>query len=123
MKVIITESQLNMAKHHDKFINYMVKNTKIFNFRVSPITDFRYVGNILYPYNDNIYDISFHNDSRRFTFTMPPKTHMNKFTKLIGVDYHENPQEFNYIYDEYSNRIKSELKQKIKKFLNENIDQ
>lgn len=122
MKVILTERQydeLNL-KIIDKFLDMLVKQTRIFGGRKYDYRNYDYVGHISFPHSDNSYDLAFNSPSE-YTFTSPSRYGLKEWFLLVGVNMDDEPKKAENLWQMYLDRVEVKVKNYIKDFIeNEN---
>jgi hypothetical protein len=115
MKYIITESQFK-NRIYDKFLNMLVRETKIFGIKKHKYMKYDYVAFIKYPFSEKIpSDLAF-NDPEEYTFTTPGGL-MGEWLKLIGINMEESMELGYELWKKYNDMLEDKIKDYIKNFL------
>lgn len=116
MRIIITESQFK-SRIYDKFLNMLVKETKIFGGKKHKYMKYDYTAFIKYPFSERLpLDLAF-NNTEEYTYTTPGGFSMEKWLKLIGINMEESMELGYELWKRYNDMLEDKIKNYIKNFL------
>ena len=111
MKIIITESQLSNV--YDKFIDMLVRETKIFGFKKFGYNQHKFHSHIKYPFYDYSTDLTF-NSPEDYIFTTPSQFHIRNWVKMVNVDIDKDHELFGKIWNKYLDKLEIKIEEYIK---------